>query len=325
MANQTLFPGVNYRLGSTRQLPLSGDYVTQLMDVVKRTDPALTIDITSAGQVPKGTPGPRTGSDRHDVDHTGHGHTSDLVLVRDGKPIRPGDDQGLYARFLQNAAAAGFTGIGHYDWGVHVGGGSKAMWGPTTGGSSINPMFAQAIEAGWAGNWAAGTLPASPTGPQPDAPKPQAPDATATPTNPSGASFSFAGVVEAGAGFTTVKGSDGLNYTFKGSRNWRNNNPGNIEFGDFAKSHGAVGTDGRFAVFPTYEAGRAAKQSLLFTSPGYAGMSIEQAISRYAPASDGNNTGHYISTVAGAIGVPANTPMSQLSEAQHPSAPRRQC
>lgn len=319
MANQTLFPGVNYRLGPTRQLPLSGDYVTTLMDVVKRTDPALTIDITSAGQVPEGTPGPRTGSDRHDVDHTGHGHTSDLVLVRDGKPIRPGDDQELYARFLQNAAAAGFTGIGHYDWGVHVGGGSKAMWGPTTGGASINPTFARAIEAGWAGNWAAGTLPASPTGPQPDAPEPMAPDATATPTNPSGASFSFAGVVEAGAGFTTVKGSDGLNYTFKGSRNWRNNNPGNIEFGDFAQSHGAVGTDGRFAVFPTYEAGRAAKQALLFTSPGYAGMTIEQAIGRYAPASDGNDTPRYISTVSGAIGVPANTPMSQLSEAQQAS------
>lgn len=159
MANQnTLFPGVNYRLGPTRQLPLSGEYVTQLMDAVKRTDPSLTIDITSAGQVPKGTPGPRTDSERHDVDHTGHGHTSDLVLVRNGKAIRPGDDQELYARFFQNAAAAGFTGLGHYDWGVHVGGGDKAMWGPTTGGNSINPVFARAIESGWAGNWAAGSV-----------------------------------------------------------------------------------------------------------------------------------------------------------------------
>lgn len=319
MANQPLFPGVNYRLGPTRQLPLSGQYVTQLMDVVKRTDPNLTIDITSAGQVQQGQEGPRTGSTRHDVDHTGHGHTSDLVLVRDGKPIRPMDDQELYARFLQNAAAAGFTGIGHYDWGVHVGGGSKAMWGPSTGGGSINPVFAQAIENGWKGNWAAGTLPPSPTGPQPDAPKPRAPDATATPMNPSGAAFSFEGVVKAGAGFTTVTGSDGLQYTFQGPRNWRNNNPGNIEFGDFARSMGAVGTDGRFAVFPTYEAGREAKRSLLFESEKYQGMSIAGAISRYAPEEDGNDTARYISTVAGVLGVPANTPLSQLSEAQQAS------
>lgn len=316
MNQNTLFPGVNYRLGPTRQLPVSGDYLTQLMDAVKRTDPNLTIDITSAGQVPVGTPGPRTGSDRHDIDHSGHSHTSDLVLVRDGKPIRPGEDKELYARFLQNAAAAGFQGIGHYDWGVHVGGGSQAKWGPTTGGNSIDPIFAQAIDAGWAGNWAAGSVePAQ----APTVPKFQAPDSTATPMNPSGASFSFSGVVEAGAGFTTVKGSDGLNYTFKGSRNWRNNNPGNIEFGDFAKSMGAVGTDGRFAVFPTYEAGREAKRSLLFEGKGYAGMSIEQAIGRYAPASDGNDTPRYISTVAGVLGVPANTPMSQLNTAQQAS------
>lgn len=28
-----------------------------------------------------------------------------------------------------------------------------------------------------------------------------------------------------------------------GSRSWRNNNPGNLEYGKFAKQHGAIGTD----------------------------------------------------------------------------------
>ncbi len=46
-----------------------------------------------------------------------------------------------------------------------------------------------------------------------------------------------------------------------GSRSWRNNNPGNIEYGPFARSMGATGTDGRFAKFPSYEAGRRRKRS----------------------------------------------------------------
>jgi hypothetical protein len=46
-------------------------------------------------------------------------------------------------------------------------------------------------------------------------------------------------------------------------RNLRNNNPGNLEYGDFAKSHGATGSDGRFAIFSTMEAGMAAQEALL--------------------------------------------------------------
>jgi hypothetical protein len=46
-------------------------------------------------------------------------------------------------------------------------------------------------------------------------------------------------------------------------RNLRNNNPGNIEYGEFAKKHGATGSDGRFAIFPSMEAGKAAQMSLL--------------------------------------------------------------
>jgi hypothetical protein len=47
-----------------------------------------------------------------------------------------------------------------------------------------------------------------------------------------------------------------------GPRNRRNNNPGNIEYGPFAKEHGAIGTDGRFAIFPDEETGfRAMKKN----------------------------------------------------------------
>lgn len=45
-----------------------------------------------------------------------------------------------------------------------------------------------------------------------------------------------------------------------GSRNWRNNNPGNIAYGNgrLAKRLGAIGKAGGFAVFPSYEVGKEA-------------------------------------------------------------------
>src|SRR5690606_15604073 len=41
----------------------------------------------------------------------------------------------------------------------------------------------------------------------------------------------------------------------RGSRSYRNNNPGNLEFGDFARKYGATKGDPRFAIFPNYESG----------------------------------------------------------------------
>jgi hypothetical protein len=124
-----------------------------------------------------------------------------------------------------------------------------------------------------------------------------------------------AGVQDAGAGFTTLQLADGQVVRRDGTRAWRNNNPGNIEFGDFAKSKGAVGSDGRFAVFPTYEAGRAAKSALLFESSSYRSLSLAAAISRYAPSNE-NDTDAYIREVAAAVGVEPFTPMSSLSKGQ---------
>lgn len=122
-------------------------------------------------------------------------------------------------------------------------------------------------------------------------------------------------VVEAGEGFITVRRQNGTEERLEGNRASRNNNPGNIQYGEFAKSAGAIGTDGRFAVFPSYEVGRAAKKKLLWDTKSYSGKTIEEAINRYAPPSE-NDTKSYVKTVSSAVGVPANTPMSSLSEDQ---------
>lgn len=122
-------------------------------------------------------------------------------------------------------------------------------------------------------------------------------------------------VIRAGKGWTEVLLPDGTVERREGARNWRNNNPGNIEYGKFAQSAGAIGTDGRFAVFPTYDAGREAKAKLLFESPGYRNKTVFGAINRWAPPFE-NNTNAYASSVANAIGVDLNTPIADLNEQQ---------
>ena len=77
-----------------------------------------------------------------------------------------------------------------------------------------------------------------------------------------------------------------------GDRNWRNNNPGNIEYGPFAQKMGAVGSDGRFAIFPNEEMGRKAADALLKGS-AYANLNIKDAINKWAPPSE-NDTNAYV-------------------------------
>lgn len=85
-------------------------------------------------------------------------------------------------------------------------------------------------------------------------------------------------------------------------RGMRNNNPGNIEYGDFAKKHGATGSDGRFAIFPTMEAGQAAQRALLNGYLSSGANTVSKAISKWAPSNE-NNTSAYISDVAKQMGV----------------------
>lgn len=85
----------------------------------------------------------RIGSQRHD-----HGDAGDVVLVLNGKKLLPSRHKELYAQYLENAAALGAEGIGHYAWGVHIGGGSVAAWGPNKSKDTLDPEFGTAIARG---------------------------------------------------------------------------------------------------------------------------------------------------------------------------------
>ena len=93
-----------------------------------------------------------------------------------------------------------------------------------------------------------------------------------------------------------------------GSRADRNNNPGNIEDGPFAKSQpGYKGSDGRFAIFDSPESGTAAQGALL-ASYGRRGFdTVGKIIGRWSPQSDPTNaagsTNNYAAYVAEKLGV----------------------
>lgn len=147
--------------------------------------------------------------------------------------------------------------------------------------------------------------------------------------------FNISEILEVGPGWNKVRLDDGNVVTLQGNYNWRSNNPGNIEWGPFAESMGAIGEGavpkGRqrgFAIFPSIEAGQAAREKLQFESASYLNAdnadqwghnypkgSIGAAIYRYAPPTE-NDTEGYIRAVAGAAGVDGNTLMSDLSPEQ---------
>jgi len=81
-------------------------------------------------------------------------------------------------------------------------------------------------------------------------------------------------------------------YASKATRAARNHNPGNLEYGPFAKKYGATGSDGRFAIFPDDASGFRALNALL-SSPAYSGLTVAEAIAKYAPATE-NDTKNYI-------------------------------
>ena len=79
------------------------------------------------------------------------------------------------------------------------------------------------------------------------------------------------------------------------NRPQRNFNPGDVEYGPFAQEHGAIGTDGRFAIFPDSNTGFACLECLL-AGPDYATLTIEDGVNKYAPPVE-NNTALYVSAV----------------------------
>jgi hypothetical protein len=114
---------------------------------------------------------------------------------------------------------------------------------------------------------------------------------------------------------TQFIGSDGRKHTkTDGTAAWRNNNPGNIEYGDFAKRNGAIGTDGRFAIFPDEATGRRAIASLLQTNK-YRNLSMADAVKRYAPPHE-NDTEAYRAALSRNTGIALDKKMGQLSDAE---------
>jgi hypothetical protein len=84
----------------------------------------------------------------------------------------------------------------------------------------------------------------------------------------------------------------------------RDNNPGDICVGTFAKSHGATGAAGRFATFASAADGFAALRALLLAH--YVGMTVQAAIAKYAPACE-NDTVRYLLDVCTWVGCAPDT------------------
>ena len=111
-----------------------------------------------------------------------------------------------------------------------------------------------------------------------------------------------------------------------GTRAWRNNNPGNIVYGNFARSAGAIGYAGKpsptgnvyFAVFPDKETGTNAIRLLLRTND-YQQKTVAQAIYKWCPDS---TSPMYKSMVNKMTGIDLNMPMSRLTDAQLESVVR---
>lgn len=90
-------------------------------------------------------------------------------------------------------------------------------------------------------------------------------------------------------------------------RGIRNNNPGNIEDGSFARRMpGYTGSDGRFAKFASAENGQTAIDSLLASYGGRGINTVGGVINRWAPPSDNNPTSSYAATVAKGMGIGPN-------------------
>ena len=101
---------------------------------------------------------------------------------------------------------------------------------------------------------------------------------------------------------------------YKGSRSFRNNNPGNLRTSKFQN-----GSDGEYAKFETKEKGRAAlrwdltQKAMGETVTGLTGEStIEDLINVYAPASDKNNTEAYIESIENQTGLKRTIKLKDL-------------
>lgn len=100
----------------------------------------------------------------------------------------------------------------------------------------------------------------------------------------------------------------------KGSRAWRNNNPGNLRYSPFSRKEGAIGECGKYAVFPDEETGMNALRKLLATE-SYQKLTIAAAVNRYSPEGAAG-VALYISKLKKLTGLPATTRLRDLNREQ---------
>jgi hypothetical protein len=137
-----------FQSGTIRNRPVDAELIATLSHIVEtKLPPGTMINVTSGGQDPKGEGPNRTGSTRHDVDANGHGQAVDFFLTLDGKKVLPGTHPEIYAALIFEAAKY-FPWIGHYSWGVHIGYGAPAFWGPDTSSKTADPDFREAYIEG---------------------------------------------------------------------------------------------------------------------------------------------------------------------------------
>jgi hypothetical protein len=101
------------------------------------------------------------------------------------------------------------------------------------------------------------------------------------------------------------------------------NNPGAIQFGQFAAAHGATGSLNGFAIFPDTTTGTAAEDALV-KSYADQGLTIDQMINSWAPPNAPGNsldsTKNYVNSVAASMGVTPDTTVASLQGAGSPVA-----
>ena len=136
--------------GKIRSLPIDLKLRKILIKAAKHAG-IEKVRVTSGGQCAKGTCTKRTGSTRHDL-----GKAADLEIWKNNRPLAFDKTQDLpyFKKFVMYAAELGATGFGAGlaymgKQTIHVGFGSKAIWGD--GGKTSNaPMWLKdAVIKGW--------------------------------------------------------------------------------------------------------------------------------------------------------------------------------
>ena len=101
--------------------------------------------------------------------------------------------------------------------------------------------------------------------------------------------------------------------TLKGNIPNRQNNPGALKYGDFAKKHGAIGKGARgFAIFPSAQHGIEALKDLL-RSDSYNKMTVHQAMKKFAPKFE-NDPKAYANKILKSTGISSSAKLGELTE-----------